>query len=170
MIMTLLNSTFNQSNSVASLVKLCKRVVTTAAVSLTLLSSANAQQAANLDQLLKQLEQGKIAQSAQNKAREAEFKNKVNQQQSMLNDIQAQRNSALKLSAQLEQSFEANEVKLANKGDALDKRLGELKELFGVLQQVSGDTRSKFQSSVISAQIANRGEFLDQFCYSMGGS
>ena len=148
-----------------------KQVFTTAAVSFTLLAgAAHAEQAANLDQLLKQLEQGKVAQSAQNKAREAEFKAKVNQQQRMLNDISAQRDSALKLSAQLEQNFEQNEITLANKGDALDKRLGELKELFGVLQQVSGDTRSKFQTSVISAQIPGRGEFLDQFAQSMGSS
>jgi len=134
------------------------------------ITATSAQQAANLDQLLSQLEQGKIAQSAQNKAREAEFKSKVNQQQRMLNDINKQRDDALALSAQLEQQFETNEVSLANKGDALDKRLGELKELFGVLQQVSGDTRSKFQTSVISAEIANRGEFLDQFAQSMGSS
>nr|WP_246058380.1 MotA/TolQ/ExbB proton channel family protein [Litorilituus lipolyticus] len=140
-------------------------------VSLSLVVTvASAQQAANLDQLLTQLEQGKIAQSAQNQAREAEFKAKVNQQQRMLNDINQQRDSALVLSAQLEQQFETNEVSLANKSDALDKRLGELKELFGVLQQVSGDTRSKFQTSVISAEIANRGEFLDQFAQSMGSS
>lgn len=147
------------------------KVLTGLTVSLSLvIGAASAQQAANLDQLLSQLEQGKIAQSAQNKAREAEFKSKVNQQQRMLNDINKQRDDALALSAQLEQQFETNEVNLANKGDALDKRLGELKELFGVLQQVSGDTRSKFQTSVISAEIANRGEFLDQFAQSMGSS
>lgn len=129
-----------------------------------------AQQATNLDDLLNQLEQGKIAQSKQNQSREAEFKAKVNQQQSMLNDIKSQRDAAIKMSSQLEQSFAENEIELANKTDALDKRLGELKELFGVLQQVSGDTQSKFQTSVISAQIPNRGEFLNEFAQSMGSS
>lgn len=129
-----------------------------------------AEQATNLDDLLRQLEQGKITQSKQNIARETEFKAKVSQQQAMLNDIKAQRNSAIKLSAKREQRFAENEIKLANKTDALDKRLGELKELFGVLQQVSGDTRSKFQTSVISAQIPNRGEFLNEFAQSMGSS
>jgi biopolymer transport protein ExbB len=148
-----------------------KKLMTTLALGLSLVSiSSSAEQAANLDDLLKQLEQGKISQSKQNQTREAEFKAKVNQQQRMLNDMAAKRDSALKLSVQLEQSFGDNEVDLANKTDALDKRLGELKELFGVLQQVSGDTRSKFQTSVISAQIANRGEFLDEFAQSMGSS
>lgn len=140
-------------------------------VSLSLVSIASwSQPAANLDQLLSQLEQGKIAQSAQNQAREAEFKSKVNQQQSMLNNINAQRDNALQLSVQLEKQFATNEISLANKSDALDKRLGELKELFGVLQQVAGDTRSKFQTSVVSAEIPNRGQFLDEFAQSMGSS
>ena len=129
-----------------------------------------AQDAVNLDDLLNQLAQGNISQTKQNKAREAEFKAKVSQQQAMLNDMNEQRDAALELSVELEHAFAENEIDLANKADALDKRLGELKELFGVLQQVSGDTRSKFQTSVISAQIPGRGQFLDEFAQSMGSS
>ena len=144
----------------------------TASVATLLLCSATsyAKPASDLDQLLAQLKQGNFTQSEQNKTREAEFKAKVGQQQYMLNNVSSQRNNALKLSAELEDKFAENEVDLGNKGDALSKRLGELKELFGVLQQVSGDTRSKFQTSVISAQIADRGEFLDNFAQSMGSS
>ncbi|MCW8864343.1 MAG: energy transducer TonB, partial [Colwellia sp.] len=160
--MTIINKTFNQH---------CKLAMKAVALSFTLFTGVSmAQQASNLDELLSQLEQGKIAQSKQNQAREAEFKAKVSQQQSLLNDVKNQRDSAIKLSTQLEQTFADNEVQLANRADALDKRLGELKELFGVLQQVSGDTRSKFQTSVISAQIPNRGEFLDEFAQSIGAS
>jgi biopolymer transport protein ExbB len=154
----------------------CKRALMVSTLSMTLISGfcvssfSMAQEAVNLDDLLKQLEQGKISQTKQNQAREAEFTSKVNQQQSMLNDMNKQRDNALTLSVQLEQTFADNEIALANKADALDKRLGELKELFGVLQQVSGDTRSKFQTSVISAQIAGRGQFLDEFAQSMGSS
>ncbi|MGV2873313.1 MotA/TolQ/ExbB proton channel family protein [Colwellia sp. E150_009] len=149
----------------------CKKTITSLTLSLAMVCGVSvAQQATNLDDLLNQLQQGKIAQSKQNKTREAEFKAKVNQQQSMLDDIKSKRNSAIELSAQLEQLFADNEIELANKTDALDKRLGELKELFGVLQQVSGDTQSKFQTSVISAQIPARGEFLNEFSQSMGSS
>ncbi len=149
----------------------CKTLLAISLTSLVLCSTnCFAKPAGNLDQLLQQLKEGEIAQTAQNKAREAEFKAKVGQQQYMLNDVSMQRNNALKLSAELEQRFENNEVQLANKSEVLDKRLGELKELFGVLQQVSGDTRSKFQTSVVSAEIPNRGEFLDTFAQSMGAS
>lgn len=161
----------NTVKSLTTFSQHCKKSLTALTLSLTVLSGISvAQQATNLDDLLSQLEQGKIAQSKQNKSREAEFKAQVNNQQSLLNNVKSQRDSAIKLSAQLEQSFAENEIELANKTDALDKRLGELKELFGVLQQVSGDTQSKFQTSVISAQIPNRGEFLNEFAQSMGSS
>lgn len=175
--MTILNTNvnINVNKSLSVFKRRAKQLgncLLTASLSTLLLCSVNASAnpATDLDQLLKQLEQGNIAQSAQNKAREAEFKAKVGQQQYMLNDVSLQRNKAIKLSSELELRFEENEVQLANKSDALDKRLGELKELFGVLQQVSGDTRSKFQTSVVSAEIANRGEFLDTFAQSMGSS
>jgi len=166
------NSKRKVANVNLSNVLLTCKTLLTASVATLLFCSTNsyAKPAGNLDQLLQQLKQGEIAQTEQNKAREAEFKAKVGQQQYMLNDVSTQRNNALKLSTELEQSFENNEVQLANKSEVLDKRLGELKELFGVLQQVSGDTRSKFQTSVVSAEIPNRGEFLDTFAQSMGAS
>jgi len=133
-------------------------------------SSVMANNAANLDDLLAQLAQGKIAQTKQNKAREKEFKAKVNQQDQLLKKAKSTRNQQVNLSTKLEKSFQNNEVDLANKTDALNKRLGELKELFGVLQQVSGDTKNRFQTSVVSAQFPGRGKFLDEFAQSMGSS
>lgn len=44
-------------------------------------------------------------------------------------------------SEKLETQFEENEFKLADLNGALDTRLGSLKELFGVLQQIAGDTK-----------------------------
>lgn len=147
------------------------KVMALAVLSLSLSSvSAQAQEALSLDALLNQLQQGNVAQTKQNREREQEFKAKVYEQQFILNKMSQQRDQALVLSSQLEQQFADNEIELGNKTDALDKRLGELKELFGVLQQVSGDTRSKFQTSVISAQIPGRGVFLNEFAQSMGSS
>jgi biopolymer transport protein ExbB len=141
-------------------------IVATSAISI----SAIAQQATNLDDLLSQLAQGKIAQSEQNKNREAEFSSKKNQQSQLLSQATKKRDQAINLSTQLEKNFQDNEIKLGDNGDALTKRMGELKELFGVLQQVAGDTKSKFQTSVVSAQIPERGLFLDEFAKSMGSS
>ncbi len=130
----------------------------------------NAQQATNLDELLSQLKQGQLAQSAQNKQREAQFNARKDQQDALLTQAKQRRDQAVALSTTLEANFQRNEQDIAVQTDALNKRMGELKELFGVLQQVAGDTRSKFQTSVISAQLPDRGEFLDNFAQSMGSS
>lgn len=140
------------------------------ALTVTTATTVNAQNASSLDELLKRLEQGQIAQSKQNTAREAEFNAKKSEQTRLLKQASNTRDNEIKLSTELEAQFQGNEIKLANKTDALNKRMGELKELFGVLQQVAGDTKSKFQTSVVSAQIANRGDFLDEFAQSMGSS
>ncbi|MFT5674941.1 MAG: biopolymer transport protein ExbB [Paraglaciecola sp.] len=126
--------------------------------------------ALDLDALLKQLEDGKFQQSQQNTQREKEFSEMRSEQDQMLRNAGKKRDEALRSSEELETNFEENEFKLADLNEALDKRLGSLKELFGVLQQVSGDTKSKFQNSVISAQIPGRSEFLDSLAQSMGSS
>lgn len=129
-----------------------------------------AQQVSNLDELLSRLQSGQIAQTKQNQAREKEFTQKVNQQARLLTQAKSTRDQAISMSTRLETQFQDNEIKLANKTEALTRRMGELKELFGVLQQVAGDTKSKFQTSVVSAQISGRGEFLDELAQSMGSS
>ena len=42
----------------------------------------------------------------------------------------------------------------------LDERLGALKELFGVLQTVSGDTQGRFNTSLTNLQFPEREDFL----------
>lgn len=131
---------------------------------------AENERALDLDALLQQLEQGQFAQKAQNTQREQAFIQKRAEQDQILRDTTQDRNQALALSERLETQFEENEFKLADLNDALNTRLGSLKELFGVLQQVSGDTKNKFYNSVISAQIPGRSEFLDEMAQSMGKS
>ncbi|EWS96783.1 energy transducer TonB [Pseudoalteromonas sp. SCSIO_11900] len=124
----------------------------------------------NLDALLKTLEQGKSAQSEQNKQREQEFAARQNEQVQMLKNTQAKRNRMLSESERLETQFEENEIKLANLTDTLSKRMGSLKELFGVLQQVAGDSSNKFATSVVSAQLPGRSTFMDELAQKMGST
>lgn len=126
--------------------------------------------ALDLDALLQQLEQGKFQQSQQNTQRERAFQQKRAEQDQMLRKANSTREQTLKRSEILETEFEENEFKLADLNEALTKRLGSLKELFGVLQQVAGDTKSQFHNSVISAQIPGRTVFLDNLAQSMGAS
>jgi biopolymer transport protein ExbB len=126
--------------------------------------------ALNLDALLKQLEEGKFAQTQQNSQREADFMQQRAQQEQILRDTRSLRDGMLKTSETLETQFEENEFKLADLNGTLDNRLGSLKELFGVLQQVAGDTKNKFYNSMISAQIPGRSDFLDKMAQDMGSS
>nr|WP_191024419.1 MotA/TolQ/ExbB proton channel family protein [Salinimonas profundi] len=147
-----------------------KLVVGLTAVGLSFGAVAQSDRALDLDALLKQLEEGQFTQSQQNKQREERFMQQRAQQDQILDDTRAKRDQLLQQSEKLETQFEENEFKLADLNGALDNRMGSLKELFGVLQQVAGDTKSKFQNSVISAQIPGRSEFLDNMAQEMGKS
>ena len=140
------------------------------AASLSFVGTSIAADPMNLDALLKTLEQGKSAQSEQNKQREQEFAARENEQVQMLKNTQAKRNQMLSESERLETQFEENEIKLANLTDTLSKRMGSLKELFGVLQQVAGDSSNKFATSVVSAQLPGRSTFMDELAQKMGSS
>ncbi len=124
----------------------------------------------DLDSLLKTLEQGNTQQSAENKQREQEFMARQNEQVQMLKDTQAKRTAMLNESERLETQFEENEVKLANLTDTLSNRMGSLKELFGVLQQVAGDSSNKFMTSVVSAELPGRSNFMDELAQKMGST
>src|SRR5690554_7249919 len=136
----------------------------------TNISSAAPQQPLNLDQLLQQLQQGKFAQSQENQQREARFKTEAAAQELLLREAMAEREQLEHLSEGLERQFEANESELASLTDALTQRMGSLRELVVVLQQVSSDTASKLQSSLISAEYPARLEPLVQLAEKMGRS
>ncbi|WP_252731660.1 MotA/TolQ/ExbB proton channel family protein [Psychrosphaera sp. F3M07] len=155
---------------------LMKSLVTTSASLLLVLTTAMPSFAADekkpldLDQLLAQLQNGKTQQNQENKTREQAFLRQRAEQDNMLKQATTTRDNALKLSETLETKFEQNEFQLADLSEALNKRMGSLKELFGVLQQVSGDAKGKMQTSNVSAQFPGRDVFFEQLAQSMGGS
>ena len=124
--------------------------------------------AANLQQLLRQVEQGKAAESQEAREREQRFQRDRAQQQNLLAQAQAEKAAEEQRSERLETEFEENELRVAELQDQLNKRLGSLKELFGVLQQVAGDTRANFENSVVSAQYPARDVFLNELAAKMG--
>ena len=124
----------------------------------------------SLDELLKNVEERRVVESREHVRREAEFKARKDQQAKMLADARAEKRREEQRSERLETTFEENEIRIGNMQEQYDKRLGSLRELFGVLQQVAGDTRGKFQNSVVSAQFPNRGEWLGQLAAKMGKS
>jgi len=115
-----------------------------------------------IDQLLERVREGWRAERAQNERREKDFRVARSQQKNLLE--QAKRDLAAEedRSDRLEETFEQNELKIAEQEEVLSQRLGTLGELFGVVRQVAGDTRSQVENSLISAEYPGRIPFLDR--------
>jgi biopolymer transport protein ExbB len=135
-------------------------------------STANAQDedARSMAELLRLIEQGQARDSQESRQREAAFKQAQNNQQSLLNKARAERTRQENLSESLEQQFEDNQQRIITARQALDERLGALKELFGVLQTVSGDTQGRFSASLTNIQYPDRGDFLVALGSKMAGA
>ncbi len=152
--------------------KLIKLIFVAGLLSLGL-STANAQQdedARSMSDLLRLIEQGQARDSQESRQREAAFKQAQNNQQALLNQARAERTRQENVSANLEQQFEKNQQSIITARQALDERLGALKELFGVLQTVSGDTQGRFSASLTNIQYPDRGEFLVKLGSKMAGA
>ncbi|MFT5209643.1 MAG: biopolymer transport protein ExbB [Flavobacterium sp.] len=126
--------------------------------------------AKSLTELLQMVKEGKLINRDANQKREDDFsRDKANQAQAVRNAERAQREEEAR-SERLESTFEKNEQDIAARDEILKKRLGSLRELFGVLQQISGDTQGIFEGSLISAEYPGRTEWLSQFAQDMGKS
>lgn len=150
-----------------------KKVILSAVASILVSATAMAQQpAATLDELLKRVEQGRVIESKEHKEREARFLGDKAGQERLLREARNKRTEEERRSERLENNFEANELKINDLKGQLTARLGSLKELFGVLTQVSGDTVAQFQNSLTSAQFSDsdRIEFITELGTKMGTS
>ncbi len=127
-------------------------------------------QADTLGELLQNVEDRRVVESRVNREREARFTREKAAQAQMLQDAKAERTREEQRSDRLETAFDENEIRIGDLQEQLDRRLGSLRELFGVLQQVAGDTRGLFEGSLISTQLPNRGEWLSALAKKMGTS
>jgi biopolymer transport protein ExbB len=137
-------------------------------------ATANAQQeetaAASMSELLRLIEQGQARDSGEARKREAAFAQARNQQQSLLNQARAERTRQENISSQLENEFAANQQQIITARQALDERMGALKELLGVLQTVAGDTQGRFAASLTNIEFPDRGKFLVELGSKLAGA
>lgn len=122
----------------------------------------------SLEELLQIIEQRRIIENEQHRQREREFEARRNQQENLLNQAKAEEEREKARAERLNTEYENNETEIGNQQEILDARLGSLRELFGVLSTVSGDTRGVFEGSIISVEYPNRGEFLGDLAAKMG--
>jgi len=129
---------------------------------------AQAQEAMSMDQLLRAVEQGRVTDNKENQEREAKFKAARADQARLLQEAQAEKKAAENRSAVLEKQAEDNKVELKTLQEELDVAQGSLKELFGVMQQVAGDSRTRFESSLTSVEYPDRTDFLESLARKIG--
>jgi len=146
-------------------------IIAAGLLSLGFVATANAQgEARSMSELLRLIQQGQARDSQEARQREAAFAQNKNQQQSLLNQARAARTREEGTSANLEQAFETNQQRIITARQALDERLGALKELFGVLQTVSGDAQGRFAASLTNIEFPDRSEFLFDLGNKMSGA
>jgi len=146
-------------------------IIAAGLLSLGFVATANAQgEARSMSELLRLIQQGQARDSQEARQREAAFAQNKNQQQSLLNQARAARTREESTSANLEQAFETNQQRIITARAALDERLGALKELFGVLQTVSGDAQGRFAASLTNIEYPDRSDFLFELGNKMSGA
>ena len=123
-----------------------------------------------LNQLLDLVAQGSATDNRAEEERVQRFEQNQAQQEQLLQDGRNEQAAQERRSDQLETTFEENELLIADVTAQLDSRLGSLRELFGVLQQVAGDARAQFENSFTNVEYPDRAQFLTDLALKMGSS
>jgi biopolymer transport protein ExbB len=123
-----------------------------------LAAAAGAQEAppSSIDELLSAVRQDAEVRSAENLAREQRFITSRDAQQQLLEDARRELAEERARGERLKQQFDTNELELGELSETLTVRVGNMGELFGVVRQVAGDTKSIIDNSLISAQLPGR--------------
>ena len=133
------------------------------AISLSLslsVSSVQAQNTLNIDEILSAANRAAGQDRSAAAAREKRFKATQGKEQGRLNNMVGERKRQEKISDDLDRQFSANEVAIEELQAELIKELGDLKELFGVIQQTASEAQEDYKTSLITAQYPGRAEKL----------
>ena len=144
------------------------RIAAFVLLSLAVAVPSFAAEAVDLDELLEQVSQGRVRDAAEAQERIARFRQERANQQRLLQEARNEQAAEERRSEQLEQTFEINDVEIIELERALQERLGDLRELFGVLQQGAGDAIGQFSTSITQVQFGDRSKFLTEFAAKMG--
>jgi biopolymer transport protein ExbB len=139
------------------LIKTCLR---SACVLLCMVAVTNANAQLDISKLLASAKSGASKDASANSSRENQFKGERNKQQRRLKAMKAERVKQERISDQLEIEFKKNQLAIETLQDELRKELGDLKELFGIIQLTAGEAQEDYKTSLISAHYPDRSEKL----------
>lgn len=118
--------------------------------------------AATLEELLDRVRAQGAEITSENQAREREFRQNRDRQKAMLDETRAALRQEQARSDRLKASFDANEQRLEELNETLRIRIGDMGEMFGIVRQVAGEAKSTVESSLVTAQYADRGAIADK--------
>lgn len=147
-----------------------KALFLSAALAFSFVPTTQAADEVSVDELLNLVKKGQARDDKEFNQRLVRFNRSKAEQERMVAEMKDERSRLEILSAKKEQQFQQNETRVENAQDRLTNRLGSLKELFGVLQQVAGDTKAVFEGSVVSSELPGRTEFLTGLIKTAGSS
>lgn len=113
-----------------------------------------------LQQLIIDIEKGIDVEKRFDFSRANTKEKKLAQLKRITNKLEKDLTTAEALSKRLTNQFDENEKTLAELEEKLTLKLGNLGEMFGVVKQVSGQTRGEFKNSITNIDNPNRDEFL----------
>jgi len=136
-----------------------KRLISIVAVAAATIAFSPAQ-AQTLDQLLNQVRSGSLEKTKAAADMEKRFRSAGAGKEGIVNSLRNQRSQLEARSDALEAEFAKNDEELNGLRNQRERELGDLKELFGVIQQIAGESQAGFDTSLISAQFPGRGDKL----------
>lgn len=126
-----------------------------------------AEESGSLEELLRLVDEGRTADTAAHRQRVQEFRERQAEQTALLEQARRDKANQEAISERLETEFDENELLIIEVTQQRDERLGSLRELFGVLQQVAGDARSSFHNSLTNIEFPDREAWLSEFAAKM---
>lgn len=138
-----------------------KKIITSATALVIGFSAMAQAQTADLNSLLNKVREGRLTESEQHKAREREFVQRKEQQSQLLAQERQTQQMLERDSSRLEEERRNNEAEISRQLEVKRERLGQLQELFGVLQQAAGDARSIISTSHVTIDNPDRMAAID---------
>jgi len=138
-----------------------KKILTSVALLAVGFTAGGQAQEADFQSLLNKVREGTVSEKSEHKKREQEFLRQKQQQTQLLSAARKRQAELERESSRLEQNRRDNEAEITAQLEVQRKRLGQLSELFGVLQQAAGDARSTIATSHISLDNPGRMAEID---------
>ena len=118
-------------------------------------------EAVSLEGLFERVKSGSSAEAERNRERETRFASSAAEKAAMLREVQTKVRREEALKDRLKAEFDSNEDRLVEITTTLERRIGDLGELFGVFRQTADDTQNLLFDSLVTLEYPERREKIE---------